>query len=76
MLISNELKIICKVLWNIYTPRGYRGGGGGGAFQWTVGREQGLGAKGLGTRKTSRVWFLFMLLLCAERGKLSAKGSF
>jgi hypothetical protein len=27
-LISNGLKIICKVLREIYTPQGYRGGGG------------------------------------------------
>jgi hypothetical protein len=26
-LISNELKIICKVLGGIYTPQGYRGVG-------------------------------------------------
>jgi hypothetical protein len=27
VLISNGLKIICKVLRGIYTPRGYRGEG-------------------------------------------------
>jgi hypothetical protein len=36
VLISNELKIICKVLGNIYTPVGYRGEGYPSAVHSTV----------------------------------------
>jgi hypothetical protein len=46
-LISNELKIICKALRDIYTPMGYRGEG------YLKNRDQGLGNReqGLGNRK-------------------------
>jgi hypothetical protein len=68
-LISKELKIICKVSGEIYTPVGYRGGGGG-PLPWTVDSEQWSVVnhpsdedQSLGTpvSKGPLLWSLFML---------------
>jgi hypothetical protein len=51
-LISKSLQIICKVFEEIYTLRGYRGGGG---------IPPGIRGQRSEIRKNPRLWFLFML---------------